>query len=289
MFKVKVCASSANLGSGFDVLGLALDMFNEFEFSKDDSFIFEGFDEWHSNVEKNLIASSYIKAFERIGKEAVPVKIRQVVNNIPRAGGLGSSASCIVAGVKAMAHFSGENLSDNELFNIACEIETHPDNVAPCYYGGLNACYKVNGKYYREGYDVSDKLFFMIAYPNFSVSTAKARKALPSVLEYGKIIENTSRIVNLPRAFESGNFELLKECVKDNLHEPYRIKLIDGAENFRAVANDNGVICLISGSGATLLFIAKNEQDFECVKKHAKANKWAYRSVKPYFLKEESL
>ncbi len=286
MFKVKVCASSANLGSGFDVLGLALDMFNEFEFSKADKFILEGFEEWHSNVEKNLIASAYIKAFEKIGKEPVPVKIKQVVNGIPRAGGLGSSASCIVAGVKAMAYFSNENLSDNDLFNIACEIESHPDNVAPCYYGGLNACYKVGNKYYREGYSVSNKLFFMITYPNFSVSTLKARKALPNVLPYEKIVENTSRIVNLPRAFESGNFELLRECVKDNLHEPYRIKLIDGAENFRKVANEKGVISLISGSGATLLFIAKNQADFDAIKDYAKLNKWAYRSVKPYFLAE---
>src|SRR5690554_2215472 len=125
MIKVKVPATSANLGSGFDVLGLALDRYNIFSFTESPEF-----------KEDNLIYKSYRRVFEYLDKPLVPVQI-QVDENIPRARGLGSSAACIVGGIMGANEILGKPLGKEDILKLATEIEGHPDNVGPAIYGGL--------------------------------------------------------------------------------------------------------------------------------------------------------
>ena len=141
MFLVKVNATSANVCVGFDVLGLALDLANEFSFEIKDEFSFKGFESRYCKKETNLVYQAYIKYFEYINMEPVKVEIG-FKGNIPVSRGLGSSSSLIVAGVFAANAIMNNKLAKDELFNLCCMIEGHPDNVAPAVYGGLIASYK---------------------------------------------------------------------------------------------------------------------------------------------------
>ena len=140
MFRVKVNATSANLCVGFDVLGLALDIKNEFTFEKKPCFEFEGFEDKYCTVENNLVYDSYVKVFEKLNKKPIPAKIG-FKGDIPVSRGLGSSSSLIVGGVFAANHILGNPLSINDCFDICAMIEGHPDNVAPAIYGNLVASY----------------------------------------------------------------------------------------------------------------------------------------------------
>ena len=255
MFSVKVNATSANLCVGFDVLGLALDIKNVFTFEKTDDFEFTGFEKKYCDIKHNLVYDSYIKVFEILNKKPIPVRIG-FSGDIPVSRGLGSSSSLIVGGVFAANHILGEPLSINECFDICAKIEGHPDNVAPAIYGGLVASYKIGDKYYPNLYHVSDKLKFVTIIPPFELSTEMARGVLPHELAYKDIVNNLSRIVNIPRAFGDGDLKLINNLFDDRLHEPYRGKLIKGFDEIKKVCNSNDVALCISGSGSTMLAIS---------------------------------
>lgn len=255
MFCVKVNATSANLCVGFDVLGLALDIKNEFRFSADTDFKFEGFEEKYCTIKNNLVYDSYIKVFEILNKKPIPVKIK-FNGDIPVSRGLGSSSSLIVGGVFGANHILGDPLSINECFDICAKIEGHPDNVAPAIYGNLVASYNIGEKFYPNIYEVSDKLKFIVIIPPYELKTEEARKALPKMLPYKDIVNNLSRIVNIPRAFESGNLALIKDLFNDKLHEPYRGALIKDYNELKDICKNKDVAFCISGSGSTMLAIS---------------------------------
>lgn len=282
MYKVKIPATSANLGCGFDVLGIALSLFNEYSFEQATDFSLEGFATRYLDTSKNLVLSSYLKAFEFAKEQVVPVKITELSRKIPRAGGLGSSASCAVAGILGANHFLQNKLSKRQMLELATSIDGHPDNVASAIYGGLTACMKVENGYLAEKYGVSNKLKFMVCYPDYYVSTEMARGVLPKTFSTKEVVENLSRIANLPRAFETGNMELIKECVKDNLHEPYRINLIEEGELIRQTAKECGGVAVISGSGATMLVICTDESVCKKVSSLKTNHKWTYQLLEPY-------
>jgi homoserine kinase len=254
MLRIKVGATSANLCVGFDVLGLALDLYNKFGFEPSDDFKFKGFKEEYLSIKNNMVYDAYTHVFKLLNKKPIPVEI-SFSGNIPVSRGLGSSSSLIVAGVFAANYFLGNPFDKDKLFDICANIEGHPDNVAPAVYGGLVASYKSNGSFKPNFYNVSDKLKFMAIIPPFKISTHDAREVLPKELPYKDIVNNLSRIVNLPKAFNDGNVELLKELFEDKLHEPYRGKLIKGYEDIKKICNDNGYAFAISGSGSTMLVI----------------------------------
>ncbi|MBE6137104.1 MAG: homoserine kinase [Erysipelotrichaceae bacterium] len=254
MLQVRVNATSANVCVGFDVLGLALDLANEFTFEPSEKFSFKGFEERYCRKETNLVYQAYIKYFEYINMEPIKVEIG-FSGNIPVSRGLGSSSSLIVAGVFAANAIMNNKLSTDELFNICSAIEGHPDNVAPAIYGGLVASFKKDDKYISISYPVSDKLKFMAVIPSVMVSTHEARGVLPKSLEYKDIVNNLSRIVNLPKAFSDGNLELLCDLFNDRLHEPYRGKLIPNYDRIKNICTAEGCAFAISGSGSTMLVI----------------------------------
>ena len=255
MFLVKVCATSANVCVGFDVLGLALNLTNDFTFEKSDKFEFTGFDDCYSNCKNNLVYYAYERAFKYAKKEIIPVKIG-IDCKIPVSRGLGSSSSLIVAGVYGANLMMGNILSTKQIFNLCTLIEGHPDNVAPAIFGGLVASYK-NGKYYKSiNYPVSKKLKFTVIIPPYKLSTHEAREALPKELGYEAIVNNLSRIVNIPYAFKKGNVRLLKELFNDSLHEPYRGALIKDYKAIKEELKNEKVAFAISGSGSTMIAIS---------------------------------
>ena len=257
MFRIKVNATSANLCVGFDVLGLALDIPNEFEFETADEFEFYGFEPEYCNVNNNMVYDSYVKYFEKINEKPVPVRIG-FKGQIPVSRGLGSSSSLIVAGVFAANYVMKNRLNKDQCFAICAEIEGHPDNVAPAIYGNLVASYKEGNSFIPNLYNVSNDLKFITVIPPFKLSTHEAREVLPKELPYADIVHNLSRIVNVPRAFEVGNIFSLKHLFSDKLHEPYRGKLIKGYDEIKAICENEDVAFCISGSGSTMLIIAYN-------------------------------
>lgn len=260
MLYVEVNATSANVCVGFDVLGLSLNLSNIFTFEERPSFSFKGFEDEFSSIETNLVYQSYAKYFEYINMEPISVEIG-FKGNIPVSRGLGSSSSLIVAGVFAANAIAGDKLTRDELFNLCAKIEGHPDNVAPAVYGSLVASYKVNDTYKAIKYPVSSDLKFTVIIPDFKLSTHDARKVLPGELRYDDIVHNMSRIVNIPKAFELGDLDLLCELFDDKLHEPYRAKLIDGYDEIKRLCNDNNIAFAISGSGSTMLAISRENID----------------------------
>ncbi len=268
MLLVKVNATSANVCVGFDVLGLALDIKNEFSFEKCDKFEFVGFEKQYASTKSNMVYKAYLKVFEKLNKKPIPVRIG-FKGDIPVSRGLGSSSSLIVAGLFAANEVLNKPLKTEDLYDLACEIEGHPDNVAPAIYGGLVASYKNDNKYKSIIYPVNNNLKFLVIIPPFKLSTHEAREALPKVLPYKDIVNNLSRIVNIPYAFNNGDVKLLKELFNDKVHEPYRGKLIANYNNIKKDLEDINCAFAISGSGSCMLVICEKEDEVkEVLKKY---------------------
>ena len=259
MIRIKVPATSANFCIGFDICGIAFNLYNTFDFEESKTDKLEGFLEEFLN-ENNLVLTSYKKFFNYFNLEYKPVSIKLVKQEIPESRGLGSSATCIVSGVLAANIISKANKSKEELLNLMSIIEGHPDNVAPAYLGGFISSFKNNDKYESIRYNVSDKFIFKCFIPNFTLSTESARKVLPKEYKISDVISNMSRIIHLPLALESGNYILLKELLNDKIHEPYRIKLIPSAYELIEDLDKQGAKAIISGSGSTILGIS--DKDF---------------------------
>ena len=255
MLRIKVDGTSANLCVGFDTLGLAVDIINEFTFEESNDFGFKGFEKEYSNINNNLVYDSYIHTFKLLNKKPIPVIIG-FKGDIPVSRGLGSSSSLIVAGVYAANYYAKANLSKDEIFSICANLEGHPDNVAPAIYGSLVASFKYNDKFYPNIYNVSDKLKFGVVIPDSKISTNSAREVLPKMYDRIDIVNNISRIVNIPRAFSEGNLELIKMLFIDKIHEPYRKRLISAYDDVKNVLSKYDTALSISGSGSTLLIIS---------------------------------
>lgn len=265
MLHIKVNATSANLCVGFDTLGIALSLANEFTFERADSFSYIGFLKEYENSD-NLVQKSYEYTFLLAKEKVIPVRIG-IENNIPISRGLGSSSSLIVAGVMAANHYLNNRFSRDECVDIAAKIEGHPDNVAAAVYGGLVASLKDDKGYLNVLYPVAKNLEFIVISPSQQLETTKAREVLPKSQPYDKIVSNLSRIVHIPKAFGEGDLELLKKIFKDELHEPYRMPLIKNSFKYKALAQEKGYPFCISGSGSSMLIIGKNIKDIEIFKK----------------------
>lgn len=261
MIYIEVCATSANVCVGFDVLGLALDLKNRFTFEEKKEFSFKGFDYPFNQKENNLIFKTYSLVFERAKKKPIPVEIG-FEGSVPIARGLGSSATLIVAGLLAANSFLDHLFSKEELLQLGSEIEGHPDNIAPALFGGFVASFYTSDKIHSIQYPVSSDLKFFVIIPAYQVSTEQARGILPAKLEYQRIVSNLSRIIHLPKALKEGNLELLRELFHDQLHEPYRKNLIKEYDKVKQICDEEGLALAISGSGSTMLVIGKDEQFF---------------------------
>lgn len=277
MFKIKVPASSANLGSGFDTLGIALQKYNTFSFQAADSFkLGKGFLDIH-RTGNNLVLSSLKTALKILGKNIDGVEV-SVAIDVPVSRGLGSSATCIIAGVLAAYILSDTPIDMMQAYQICSDIETHADNIAAALFGGLTLAYKNNAGWQYEKYIPGEQYDFCVFIPNFKLSTSKARKALPTSLSYEDCINNISRAVLMITALTKPEPKLLKEAVKDRLHQPYRIPLIDEYEKVQSFAVKNSAFAVfISGAGPSIMTIIDKKNTKEYVDEFNKNKKRLFK------------
>lgn len=266
MVKVKVPASTANIGPGFDTLGLALDMYNMYSFEETDSGLkIEGCPDEFNN-EDNLVYKSFQIAAKEMGKSIKGLKI-SMETDIPVSRGLGSSSACIVGGVFGANALLCGGLSKDELFKIAVKIEGHPDNIAPAVYGGLTASIVEGDTPYCMKYSLHEKIKFCALIPDFETSTSEARKLLPAEVSYKDAVFNVSRVAVLLKALEEGDLHIINVALKDRLHHPYRKKLIHECEEVKKICVENGSHAFfISGSGPTLMNIIENPEFTNIIK-----------------------
>jgi homoserine kinase len=258
--KVTVPASTANIGPGFDTLGLALNLYNEYIFEEiDKGLIIEGCPDVFNN-KNNLVYKSFVITARKLGKKVKGLRIT-MNTQIPVSRGLGSSSACIVGGVYGANCLYNGGLSKDELFKIAVMIEGHPDNIAPCVYGGLTASIVENDKPYTMHYDINDKLKFCALIPDFETSTEQARSLLPKKVNFSDAVFNISRVSFLLKALENGDINMIGMALKDKLHQVYRAALIYECDDVSEICVANGSSALfISGSGPTLMNITDNDK-----------------------------
>lgn len=269
MVKVTVPATTANIGPGFDTLGLALNLYNVYEFEEideiDESLVINGCPDEYRN-ENNLIYKSFQVTADIIGRKVKGLKI-SINADIPISRGLGSSSACIVAGVFGANSLLDGGLSKDELFKIAVSIEGHPDNIAPAVYGGLTASIIEDSTPYCVSYNISNKLEFCALIPDFETSTADARKLLPEEVPFQDAVFNVSRTAVLLKSLEEGRLDIINIVLKDKLHEKYRKILIHGYDTIKKICCDNGSKAMfVSGSGPTLMNITESSDFTNMVK-----------------------
>ena len=206
--KVSVPATSANVGPGFDAVGLAVTLYNTATFEESDALDISSADGTRiPRGETNLIYRSARTLFERVGKKLPPLKIVQT-NPIPMARGLGSSSACIIAGLLGANRMLGDVLNTQELLTLATAIEGHPDNVAPALLGGLTTSVFEGGEVYSVKRAVDDSLCFAAVVPDYKLLTEAARAALPAQVAHRDAVYNLSRAALLPAAFCDGRHDL---------------------------------------------------------------------------------
>ena len=258
--KVSVPATSANLGPGFDCLGMAFSLHNETTFTQSETLGFEvsGVDSHKIPTdETNLIYTSALTLFDRLGKRPFPMHIKQH-NSIPVGSGLGSSSTAVLAGLMGANGLLGSPLTRSDILDIAIEMEGHPDNVAPAMHGGLVLSLMHEAGTHIERIDI-EPLSAVVVLPDFKMLTEEARAILPTAVSRQDAIFNCSRIALLLRAFQTHDYEKLKLSMQDKLHQPYRLTLIPGAEQAVEAAYQAGAKGVaLSGAGPSLIAFAPN-------------------------------
>lgn len=262
MIKIQVPATTANIGPGFDSLGIALSLYNIFYIDEiNEGLVFEGVEESFSN-EDNLIYKSMRYTFDKVGYEYKGVKIK-VDSKVPLSRGLGSSATCIVAGVIGANYIAGNPLNMQGVLEVATEIEGHPDNVAPCIFGGMVSSIMDKDKVIYSKIPIKNDYKFCPIIPNFKLSTKEARQVLPSEVDYKDALYNVSRVSLLISAFVNGEDELIKYGCKDVLHQPYRKSLIKNYEDVvTKCEKENACGVFLSGAGPTIMSIINSNEDY---------------------------
>ena len=259
---VKVPATSANVGAGFDSLGLAVSMYNTVTFEESDRLEISSCDGTIVPTgQSNLVYRSVKAVFDQLDEKLPGLKITQT-NAIPMARGLGSSSACIVAGILGANAMLGNRLTHRQMLTMATAIEGHPDNVAPAMLGGFVTSVFDEGQVYSVKKNIDTSLVFAAFIPNFKLLTEKARAALPQNVSHKDAVYNLSRAALATAAFCDGDYELLGVATKDKLHQQYRLPLIPGGDEIFAMANDLGAYATyISGAGPTIMAVVNKEDE----------------------------
>lgn len=269
MIRVRVPATSANMGAGFDTFGIALKLYNEIAVEETNGEteikLFGG--EHESNFKDNLTYQSIIKTYEYLSVPYKNFKIDMSQVNIPMSRGLGSSAACIVGGIFAANKILKDKLSVDEMLRIAVSIEGHPDNVAPALIGGMVTSVAGDNNVVYSRVNIKSNFKYAAMIPNFKVNTSDARTVLPKSYSRSDAVFNISRAAMLVSALNNGENEKLKIAFDDKLHQPYRKKFIHNIDEIFASSREFGSYGeFISGSGSTLLAIV-DENNVEYFKK----------------------
>lgn len=263
MISVQVPATSANMGPGFDSIGVALQLYNhlwveeipkgvEIEVRRKQAIEIP-------TDETNLIYQTMCFFYEKKGLSMPGVRLVQE-DYIPMVRGLGSSAACIVGGLLAANALAGNPCGKEEIAQMAAMLEGHPDNSNPAIFGSMVVGAQ-NEKIMRHvRLELPDDLLFAIMVPDFPVSTEKARGVLPDSYSRGDVVYNVSRGALLVASILTGKYENLAMAMEDKIHQPYRKTLIPGMEEIFDAANGFGAVaCYLSGAGSTLMAMVRRD------------------------------
>ncbi|MFV0503693.1 MAG: homoserine kinase [Lachnospirales bacterium] len=254
MIIAKVPATSANLGSGFDTLGIALNIYNCFKVKKSNTLEFINCEPYDNT--NNLFYKSLVYILKK-GKYNEDFNFTiEACCDIPFGSGLGSSATCIVGGLLVGNTLLKNKFNINEVHNFAVEIEGHGDNVTPCIFGGLTSYLQKEENFYAK-FNLSNSYKVAVLTSNQSkIGTNELRKILPSTITFDDCTFNISHGINTLAGLINGNINLIRVSMDDKIHEQYRGKSIQDYQNIKNNALVNNCISLcISGAGPSLILI----------------------------------
>jgi len=262
-FEIRVPASIANLGPGFDTLAVAVELYLRLSVE-----VLPGTDELHFRfMDGELDGENYIeRAFRFAASQrggSFPSLSVEVHSEIPMKSGLGSSAAATVAGLRLYEAIAGP-LPPQGLLNAACALERHPDNVAAALLGGLTvSCQLPDRSVVAVRLEWPERLEFLVLTPEYALPTAESRKVLPERITRDDAVFNLQRVALLLQALQSGNFSLLREAINDRLHQPSRQKLVPGLEHALALEHPDLLGVCLSGAGPSIVALA--ERNFAAV------------------------
>lgn len=269
-YSIQVPASSANLGAGFDSLGLAVGLYLKVQVqescrgSSEINMEGEGAGEL-VNIRENLMWKVILRVFQGEGR-SLPCLRLEVKNQIPLARGLGSSAAAIVAALGIYEAWVGQELSQENFFRYALEFEKHPDNLTAARFGGFTvSCVDEQGRVSFFRTKVQKELKVLLVVPDIQLPTSEARTVVPDQLKMSDVVFNLQRSALTVAALIGGQYQFLRESLRDKLHQPYRASLIPGLQeilelNGREIPNLLGLS--LSGAGPSVVaFIQGDGQD----------------------------
>ncbi|MBV4419553.1 homoserine kinase [Clostridium tyrobutyricum] len=265
---IRIPATTANMGPGFDTLGMALKLYNEMEVEEtnNETEIYNCGTKLTENFKDNLIYKTITQTMDKYGYDYKGLKINVTKCDIPMSRGLGSSSACIVGGIRAADSIMNTNMSLEDIISFATEIEGHPDNVVPAALGGMVISLKIKDRINYSRVKLPTQLKFAAMIPTFEVSTALSRKVLPESYLKEDCIFNISRSAMLISALNNGELDKLRICFEDRIHQPYRKKLIEDYDDiFEYVKKFGAIGEFISGSGSTLMAVVEDNNADEFI------------------------
>ena len=256
---IRVPATTANLGPGFDAFGCALSLYTDVTFEETEFGLeITGCDEEFTGPD-NLAYVSYCAVMATMCEEVRGIKIH-IDAHIPIGRGLGSSAALLVAGAMGANVLHGNKLSTQGLLNITNAMEGHPDNLAPAFFGGLTASMVDNGLPVTVSFPLHPDWEFLALVPDFELPTTKARSVLPEQISRADAVYNIAHGAMVLKALELGNEKLLRNAMQDRLHQKYRKHLIPDYDQIEGLVRTTGAAFCLSGAGPTLLCITQDER-----------------------------
>jgi len=273
MIKVRVPATTANLGPGFDCLGLALKLYLNLEIEEIEQGLIieyqgEGAEKFSSKKD-TLIGKSAELVLKKAGQDKSKKGLKiKVFNQIPITRGLGSSASAIIGGIVGAARLYNIDLTNQETLELALSLEGHMDNIVPALIGGFTLAYKTGQEEVRWARIKTPlDLRVVVAIPDFTLSTGEMRKALPQKVALPEAVFNLSRSALLVNALQNSDWDMLAEAMEDRLHQPYRAPFIPGIEEMFVKIKKTGLAGVaLSGSGPSVVSLTKKGREEEISK-----------------------
>jgi len=259
MISLRVPATSANIGPGFDTLGIALQLYMYLKASKrEDAFRYTHFSENSVSLADcdNLVKTTIDDYLDANGYTNCGYDLYMEDCEIPISRGLGSSAAAIVGGLYIAYYLTNKSFDKNEIISLGTALEGHPDNIVPAVVGNMTISLFNEQNVIYETLSFPTELCFKVMIPDFVLSTSMAREVLPTKYEIKDVVKNLSRIGLLINAMYSKKFEHLKYALGDSIHQPYRMQLIESSELiFKSVEKTEAYGIFISGAGPTLIAI----------------------------------
>jgi homoserine kinase len=268
-FKLRLPATSANLGPGFDAAGLAMALYLtvEAEAAEEFSLVATGRDaDRTGRVERSFILDTYVEVLRAVEKPAVPIALT-LHSEIPLGMGCGSSATALLAGVALADHFGDLGLGDAEIVAEASRREGHPDNVAACWYGGFTVSALTDAGVKAATFAGNPEWRLLLALQATSLATKKARALLPEEYSKADAVFNVQRAALLTAAFAQGRLDLLATAMQDRLHQPYRMEACPLLKALLPLSGSPGVAgAALSGAGPSVLMVLAEDAEEDEVK-----------------------